>query len=591
MATQNRRKKKDVQAVTGEQLRRSFVVVQAPQMDANDDTLNMRGNILGDKKRRTDEPTAQVLPAPEPVISVIQEPAQRVIQLALGAQHGLLLTDCGVAYTWGDNRYGQLGRTPMLKEETKPFPVLALCDEEVFQVASGRNHCLALVATGKVWAWGRNRKGQLGCGDARDKTAPTRVCQGPDRHGGTVLGEAQNGEKDAEIKAIAAGKNSSLAAAKNADVWQWGDISRLFDGKDTKYASQVLRQSEYRSELRDTSEYVSIKSTRFVIHDEEAKAALVQIKEFASSINSLREEVGRHKKTVADGLKKEKDNLSKHERLAGDVEKDNDNVQDTIASLERDLMDVERELKILEQNAGVCTEQREHIMEQMQSLVQKNGRLLNAQDEISLRLARLGENGRNTHADRKALEEKSEEIKGFMEANQNSRMTLLDNRSELDKERQHLTHSLKEKKNKKDLLERRIKMFRDLSKPQTHLEAKGIIEKMRALKEEITIPFQSFSLAPNAVESPDGDLFVAAKTMQEEKSEKLSAVLEKVKGIKDQDNVEDAAATQVVTMLTELVGLHRVWMDMQADCWMQADCNLESFFKDCRKPSTWHFSS
>lgn len=134
-------------------------------------------------------------------------------------------------------------------------------------------------------------------------------------------------------------------------------------------------------------------------------------------------------------------------------------------------------------------------------------------------------------------------------------------------------------------------MFRDLSKPQTHLEAKGIIEKMRALKEEITIPFQSFSLAPNAVESPDGDLFVAAKTMQEEKSEKLSAVLEKVKGIKDQDNVEDAAATQVVTMLTELVGLHRVWMDMQADCWVQADCNLESFFKDCRKPSTWHFSS
>ena len=29
----------------------------------------------------------------------------------------MLLSDAGVAFTWGDNRYGQLGRTPVLKEE------------------------------------------------------------------------------------------------------------------------------------------------------------------------------------------------------------------------------------------------------------------------------------------------------------------------------------------------------------------------------------------------------------------------------------------------------------------------------------------
>lgn len=32
-------------------------------------------------------------------------------------RHGVLLSDAGIAFTWGDNRYGQLGRPPVLKEE------------------------------------------------------------------------------------------------------------------------------------------------------------------------------------------------------------------------------------------------------------------------------------------------------------------------------------------------------------------------------------------------------------------------------------------------------------------------------------------
>ena len=32
-------------------------------------------------------------------------------------RHGVLLSDAGIAFTWGDNRYGQLGRAPVLKEE------------------------------------------------------------------------------------------------------------------------------------------------------------------------------------------------------------------------------------------------------------------------------------------------------------------------------------------------------------------------------------------------------------------------------------------------------------------------------------------
>eukprot|EP00435_Cladocopium_sp_Y103_P033017 s2374_g8.t1 len=48
-----------------------------------------------------------------------------VLQVSLGKEHGVLLSDAGIAFTWGDNRYGQLGRAPVLKEEngrTDPRP-------------------------------------------------------------------------------------------------------------------------------------------------------------------------------------------------------------------------------------------------------------------------------------------------------------------------------------------------------------------------------------------------------------------------------------------------------------------------------------
>merc|ERR1712228_336827 len=104
--------------------------------------------------------------SPDAMVQPWMESKQRVLKVCLGAEHGILLTDAGIACTWGDNRYGQLGRRPRRKEENgQPYPVVDLQHEEIIQVASGHHHCVALTAQGLVFAWGRNKSGQVGCGD------------------------------------------------------------------------------------------------------------------------------------------------------------------------------------------------------------------------------------------------------------------------------------------------------------------------------------------------------------------------------------------------------------------------------------------
>ena len=39
----------------------------------------------------------------------------------------------------------------------------------------GKDYCLVRTATNEVYAWGRNKDGQLGLGHTRDVTVPTQI--------------------------------------------------------------------------------------------------------------------------------------------------------------------------------------------------------------------------------------------------------------------------------------------------------------------------------------------------------------------------------------------------------------------------------
>ncbi|XP_076998998.1 E3 ISG15--protein ligase HERC5 [Tamandua tetradactyla] len=97
---------------------------------------------------------------------------QKVEFLTCGGSHTALLTEDGLAYTFGAGKYGQLGHNST-QNELRPRLVTELVGNRVTQIACGRWHTLAYVsALGKVFAFGRGDEGQLGNGGTHDQLIP-----------------------------------------------------------------------------------------------------------------------------------------------------------------------------------------------------------------------------------------------------------------------------------------------------------------------------------------------------------------------------------------------------------------------------------
>ncbi|XP_059903496.1 probable E3 ubiquitin-protein ligase HERC3 [Gadus macrocephalus] len=101
---------------------------------------------------------------------------KRIIQVACGEQHSIVLTEDGQALSWGSNTRGQLGLTlPETSVVPSPTPVAALSGVPLVQVTAGGAHTLALSVSGTVFGWGQNDAGQLGLGDMTDRSTPVTV--------------------------------------------------------------------------------------------------------------------------------------------------------------------------------------------------------------------------------------------------------------------------------------------------------------------------------------------------------------------------------------------------------------------------------
>jgi alpha-tubulin suppressor-like RCC1 family protein len=92
--------------------------------------------------------------------------AERVVEAAAGGAHSLALTSTGRLYAFGQNFYGQLGSSTSNGEETaNPTPAavaLPGASGAVSEIAAGGDHSLAVTTTGQLYAFGRNELGQLG---------------------------------------------------------------------------------------------------------------------------------------------------------------------------------------------------------------------------------------------------------------------------------------------------------------------------------------------------------------------------------------------------------------------------------------------
>lgn len=101
--------------------------------------------------------------------------------IAAGYNHFLALLADGRVFAWGANADGQLGNGALTLNGTFPgavpipVQVIAPLPASIVAIGAGYSHSLALAADGSVWAWGANRGGQLGDGTIATRATPARV--------------------------------------------------------------------------------------------------------------------------------------------------------------------------------------------------------------------------------------------------------------------------------------------------------------------------------------------------------------------------------------------------------------------------------
>jgi alpha-tubulin suppressor-like RCC1 family protein len=101
----------------------------------------------------------------------------QIVAIAAGAEHSVSLHFDGTVFTWGINETGQLGNgsgSPGMRH-TPGFVSLLPSDIRAIAAGGGLGHSLALAGDGRVWAWGHNRRGQLGDGSLESRPAPVAV--------------------------------------------------------------------------------------------------------------------------------------------------------------------------------------------------------------------------------------------------------------------------------------------------------------------------------------------------------------------------------------------------------------------------------
>ncbi|XP_065449840.1 RCC1 and BTB domain-containing protein 2 isoform X4 [Chrysemys picta bellii] len=148
---------------------------------------------------------------------------KKVIEVACGSHHSMVLTSDGEVYAWGYNNSGQVGsgstaNQPIPRRVTSclqnKIAVNIACGQmcsmavvENGEVACGYAHTLVLTDEGQLYAWGANSYGQLGTGNKSNQSYPAPV---------TV-------DKDRVIE-IAACHSAHTSAAKTqgGHVYMWG---------------------------------------------------------------------------------------------------------------------------------------------------------------------------------------------------------------------------------------------------------------------------------------------------------------------------------------------------------------------------------
>uniref|UniRef100_A0A665SZJ7 VPS9 domain-containing protein n=1 Tax=Echeneis naucrates TaxID=173247 RepID=A0A665SZJ7_ECHNA len=137
-----------------------------------------------------------------------------VLQVALGARHGVLLVEGGQVYSFGELPWKQ----SQVPEQAKPTLESALSGQRVVAVAAGGFHSGAVTEGGCIHMWGDNGAGQCGLSGLSTVPNPTPVA---------MVDTDTSPPQTVAVLELACGEQHTLALSVQREVWAWGSGCQL----------------------------------------------------------------------------------------------------------------------------------------------------------------------------------------------------------------------------------------------------------------------------------------------------------------------------------------------------------------------------
>lgn len=153
-----------------------------------------------------------------------------VTHVSASHNHAAFVTQSGEVFTCGDNSSFCCGHSDTNRPIFKPRLVEALKDVSCKQVATGVSFTMFLTTEGQVYTCGTNTQGQLGHGDALDRSTPKLV------EGLVTVGP---------VVQIAAGPSYSLAVTSDGTVYSYGSGTNFCLGHGEQHSELSPRPLQW----------------------------------------------------------------------------------------------------------------------------------------------------------------------------------------------------------------------------------------------------------------------------------------------------------------------------------------------------------
>lgn len=154
---------------------------------------------------------------PLPNTSNVQKPRRvealadvAVVAIAAARHHSVVLDKDGRVFTWGHGRGGRLGHGD---ENPQMFPklVAALDGLRVVKIAAAENHTVCVTDQGLVFSWGSDRFGQLGVGGSSAGHGTARL-----------VPRRVEALRRCMVADVSAGATHTVAVTREGEVYTWG---------------------------------------------------------------------------------------------------------------------------------------------------------------------------------------------------------------------------------------------------------------------------------------------------------------------------------------------------------------------------------